>query len=279
MPMNLHSIRTLSIEKDHTTLDCAIFGTGSKALVVIPGLSFQRVKGAAFPLSYMYRIFSKEYTVYVMDKKEVVPRGYTIREMADDAAFVMDRLGISSADVFGVSQGGMIAQYLAISYPHLVHKLVLGVTASRQNETMEKVVTNWIKLAEQCSYEAIVLDMLPKLYSEKYVKKYGWLFPLLSKIGKPKDFNRFIALAGACLTCDCYSELHKITCPVFVIGGEQDQVVTGAASVEIAAELKCKIYMYDTLGHAAYEEAPDFNRRIYQFLSEQLGRGNVGKPG
>ena len=113
------------------------------------------------------------------------------------------------------------------------------------------------------------MDMFPKMYSAEYMRKYKWLLPLLSKTGKPKDISRFIALAKACLTCDSYPELHKITCPVFVIGGKQDQVVTGGASEEIAAKLKCEIYMYDALGHAAYDEAPDFNRRIAQFLRER----------
>lgn len=262
-------MKSLTVKKDGTTLDCAVFGWGSRALVLIPGLSFQRVRGAVLPLAYMYRSFSKEYTVYVMDKKEEVPDGYTIRELAEDTAFVMEQLGLSSADVFGVSQGGMIAQYLAIDHPQLVRKLVLGVTASRKNETMEAVIHSWVKMAEQGSYEALVMDMLPKMYSEQYVRKYRWMFPILSKVGKPKDFSRFIALAKACLTCDSYPELHKITCPVFVIGGKQDQVVTAAASEEISAQLKCKIYMYDALGHAAYDEAPDFNRRIAQFLRER----------
>lgn len=262
-------IKTLTFEKDGTTLDCVVFGRGPKTLVLIPGLSFQRVKGAALPLAYMYRAFSKEYTVYVADKKEAVPDGYTIRDMADDTAFAMERMGLGAADVFGVSQGGMIAQYLAIDHPHLVGKLVLGVTASRQNEVIENVIRGWVSLAERREYEALVRDMLTKMYSDAYQKKYGWLFPILSKVGKPKDFSRFIALAKACLTCDSYPELHKITCPVLVLGGKQDHIVTGAASEEIAEKLKCGIHMYDALGHSAYEEAPDFNKRIQQFLNEK----------
>ncbi|MBD5160604.1 MAG: alpha/beta hydrolase [Oscillibacter sp.] len=262
-------IKTLTFEKDGTALDCAVFGTGRRTLVIIPGLSFQRVKGAALPLAYMYRTFSKEYTVYVMDKKEAVPDGYTIREMAEDAAFAMERMDLRAADVFGVSQGGMIAQYLAIDHPHLVNGLVLGVTASRKNTVMESVICGWISLAERREYEALVRDMLKKMYSDAYQRRYGWLFPILSKAGKPKDFSRFIALAKACLTCDSYPELHKITCPALVLGGKRDQIVTGAASEEIAEKLKCQIHMYDTLGHGAYEEAPDFNKRIQQFLNEK----------
>lgn len=267
--MGLGRIKTMTFEKDGTTLDCAAFGTGHKALILIPGLSFQRVKGAAFPLACLYRAFSKKYTVYVIDRKEAVPAEYTIREMADDTAFVMGQIGLSGADVFGVSQGGMIAQYLAIDYPCLVHRLVLGVTASRRNEVMERVIGGWVEMAEQRDDEGIVRDMLPKMYSTAYQKKYGWLFPILAKTGKPRDLDRFIALAKACLTCNAYPELDKISCPVLVLGGKQDQIVTGAASEEIAEALGCKIHLYDTLGHGAYEETPDFNRRIRSFLEEE----------
>ena len=53
-----------------------------------------------------------------------------------------------------------------------------------------------------------------------------------------------------------------------MIGGKQDKVVSGAASEEIAEKLGCRLHMYDNLGHAAYEEAQDFNHMVYGFLSE-----------
>lgn len=268
--MNLPSANTLSFPKDGTAIDCARFGSGARPLVLLPGLSFQRVRSAALTLAYMYRAFTKSHTVYVIDKKDTVPDGYTIRDIADDTAYVMERLGITNADVFGVSQGGMIAQYLAIYYPGMVHKLALGVTASRPNRVMEEAVCGWIRMAEAGDYAAIVRDMLPKMYSAGYVKQYGWLLPLISRVGRPKPegFTRFINLAKACLTCNSYPELHRITCPTLVLGGREDKVLTAEASEETAGALGCKIYMYEGLGHAAYEEASDFNKRISLFLSD-----------
>jgi pimeloyl-ACP methyl ester carboxylesterase len=265
-------VKTITCKKDGTNLDCVVFGKGAKTLVLIPGLSFQRVKGAALPLAYMYRAFTKDYTVYVMDKKDTVPDGYTIRDMAEDTAFMMEYLRLSAADVVGVSQGGMIAQYLAIRHPGLVHKLVLCVTASRISETMEKAINRWIWLAREGDYARLVADMFEKMYSEAYRKKNRRLIPLLSRIGRPKDYSRFIALAEACLTCNAYPELHQISCPAFVIGGKEDQVAAGSASEEIAGKLSCEIYMYEALGHAAYEEAKDFNQRILRFLQEPCFR-------
>ena len=62
--MWINRIRSMTLEKDGTDLDCVVFGRGDNALILIPGLSFQRVKNAAVPLAYLYRMFAKKYTVY-----------------------------------------------------------------------------------------------------------------------------------------------------------------------------------------------------------------------
>ena len=48
-----------AIKINNTTMDYVAFGNGTKPLVIIPGLSLNRVKGAGMSLAYMYRIFIK----------------------------------------------------------------------------------------------------------------------------------------------------------------------------------------------------------------------------
>jgi pimeloyl-ACP methyl ester carboxylesterase len=51
-----------------------------------------------------------------------------------------------------------------------------------------------------------------------------------------------------------------------VVGGKEDKIVTGQASVEMAERIpNCELYMYDGLGHGLYEEAPDFLKRVAEF--------------
>ncbi|MBR5598175.1 MAG: alpha/beta hydrolase [Lachnospiraceae bacterium] len=251
-----------------TTIDYITFGTGNKNLVMIQGLNTRGIRGAGIGLAFMYRIFAQEYKVYLFDRRPDIWEGITVRDFAKDIAAAMDKLNIKSADIIGVSQGGMIAQYLAIDRPDLVHKIVLVVTISKNNDTVKGVISNWIEMTQNGNMKALVTDMAMKMYSDEYMKRYKLFLPLLTIIQKPKDVNRFILLAKSCLTCEAYEELDKITCPVLVIGGKRDKVVSGEASVEIADKLKCEMYLYEKLGHAVYEEAKDFNQKVFDFLKK-----------
>lgn len=254
-----------------TTMDYITFGKGSTDLVMIPGLSdgLTTVKGMAIPMAMTYRMYAHNYKVYVFSRKNHMEGGYSTRDMAKDQAEAMRILGISNAMVIGVSQGGMIAQFLAIDYPNLVEKLVLAVTASKQNQMIREVIGNWIELAGQGDYQRLWIDTAEKSYSENYFKKYRFLYSILGKISKPKDFNRFLIQANACIGHDAYAELEKIKCPTLIIGGDDDKIVGGNASAQLSDRIKnSELFLYKGLGHAAYEEAKDFHSRVQSFLSK-----------
>ena len=51
-----------------------------------------------------------------------------------------------------------------------------------------------------------------------------------------------------------------------MIGGRKDKIVGPDSSETIARQLGCEYHIYEDLGHSAYEEAKDFNKRVYRFL-------------
>ena len=59
------------LEIDGDSTDFISFGTGKKNLVIIPGVGdgLKTAKGLAIPFALMYRLFAKDFTVYVMSRK------------------------------------------------------------------------------------------------------------------------------------------------------------------------------------------------------------------
>ena len=250
------------------TQDYIRFGSGPKTLVMIPGVGdgLKTVKGMALPFAFLYRGLAGDFTVYVFSRRRVLSPGMTTREMAEDLNSAMDALGLSSVALVGVSQGGMISQWLAIDHPDKVEKLVLAVTLSRPNATVRDVIARWIGMADRGDYRGIMLDTAERSYSEKRLKRSKLEYRMLGNIGKPRSFDRFRIQAASCAAHDTYDLLERIACPTLVIGGKEDKIVTGLASVEIAGRIPdCKLFMYDGLGHGLYEEAPDFIERVSAF--------------
>jgi pimeloyl-ACP methyl ester carboxylesterase len=245
---------------------CISFGDGKKPLVAIPGLRLTEMAGTGKFAALYYKVFAREYRVYLFDRKDNLPPDCTVHDLAEDIAAAMAKLSIENTDVLGVSQGGMIAQELAITHPALVRKLVLGVTLSRPNPTIQEAVGGWIGMAERGDMDAVVYDYAERASSEKMLKRNRKFLPIAMKMQKMIAPERFAILAKACLTCNTYDRLQAIHCPVLVLGGAQDKVVSGEASAEIAEKLGCECYIYPDQSHEAYNEAKDFNQRIYDFF-------------
>lgn len=270
----LWNARNGEVSIGDTKMSYASFGHGERMFIILPGLSdgLATVRGKAVLLAKPYRSFFDEFTVYMFSRKDEMPEGYSIRDMAEDQAEALKKLGIQKACVMGVSQGGMIAQELAIHHPELVDRLVLAVTAPYANEIVQRFVRRRIEEAKRGDHRAIMIASAESAFSEKKLKSYRKLYPLLGMIGKPRDYTRFLRNADAILRFDARDGLKQIRCPTQILGGEEDRTVGPEASHELYTAIAgSRLHMYPELGHAAFEEASDFNLRVLAFLK---GRPN-----
>ncbi|WP_314676221.1 alpha/beta hydrolase [uncultured Streptococcus sp.] len=130
-----------SIQRNHLSeqgVDYITFGKGNKTLIIITGLSLQRLGDMSNLAIYsLFSRYAREYKVYLFDRRDHIEEGITIEDMADDLYQSLQELHIDNASIIGISQGGMIAQLFAIKYPQKVKSLVLALTLSRNN-TIEK---------------------------------------------------------------------------------------------------------------------------------------------
>ena len=251
-------------------LPCIRFGKGKKNLVIIPGLRTSSIKGQGLFAAWYFRLFAKDYTVYMLDRRTDLSGGCTIHDLAEETYDAVRNLGLDSFDLYGVSMGGMIAADLAVSHPDAVRKLVLGVTASRTNDTIREAVGSWIADIRNNDVRSMVKDYMKRGYSEKYLKQYRIFLPLAARLIKVQKPVQFLIQAEACMTCDVYDRLDEIRCPVLILGAAKDRVVSGEASLEMIRKLDCESYMYPDLSHEAYNEAKDFNQRVFSFLKKDL---------
>lgn len=255
---------------DGAQMEYIRFGSGSRNLILLPGLgeSLRSMKGTAHPMALMYRIFSQDYTVYLFSRRYPLAPGCTTRDLARDQALAMEALGIARADVFGVSMGGMIAQYLAIDHPEKVGKLVLTVTCPGPNPILREAVGEWMDCARRGDHTAFLESNLRRIYSEDYYRKNKWMVPALGRMTKPSSYDRFFLQAEACLTHDATAGLSGIQSPTLIVGGEKDICLGADASRELAAAIpNAELKMFPQWGHGLYEEEKTFNALVLDFLN------------
>lgn len=264
MGIPIETIRTDAFEMDFFR-----FGKGDQPFVIIPGLSLKSVMGAADAIAGAYQRFTEAYTVYVLDRRSQLPPAYSIQDMARDTAEALGRIGLKQVCLFGASQGGMIAQCIAAGFPDLVRKTVLGSTAARITAHSAEVIRHWIRLAEEKKISELNRNFAETVYTENFYQKYKDLILAAGEGVTGRDLERFMILGRSIEGFDVLNELDKISCPVLVLGADEDRIFGPEPSLEIAARLSCTCYIYKGFGHAVYDEAPDYQDRILTFLTQQ----------
>lgn len=265
---DLARVETISVGEDE--MDYTVFGNGSKTFVIIPGLSIHSVMSSAEAIAAAYQDFTADYTVYVFERPKKLREGMTNKDIAEETTAAMKTLGIESADIFGASQGGMIAMEIAINHPDMINKLILGSTLAKQNDTFQQVIEQWILLAEKKDEPALLENFADNVYSEATLAAYRDVLVSSNRGITDEEYERFIIQAKACTGFDCYDELPAIKCPVLVLGAEGDYVTTAEGSKQIADALQCEYYLYgEEYGHGVYDEAQDYRERCLKFLANE----------
>lgn len=245
------------------------FGTGERSMVILPGVDTKSILRSAQAVASAYRMFGGDYTVTVFDRRKDMPSPYPVRQMAEDTAAAMQALGLCDADLFGASQGGMMAMCIAIDHPALVRKMVLGSTAAYADGKIIEGTNRWITLAKSGDMTALTAEFLECLYSEATVGKYRELLIHMNDHVTDEDLGRFIIQTEAINGFDIRDELQKIQCPTLVIGAEGDKVLACEHSRLIADKIGCPLYVYGSeYAHCVFDEAPDYKQRIFDFFRQ-----------
>ncbi|MDR6771712.1 3-oxoadipate enol-lactonase [Azospirillum sp. BE72] len=158
--------------------------------------------------------------------------GYSMDLLADDAAGLLDALGIARAHVCGLSIGGMMAQRLAVKAPARVHGLILCDTAGVIGP--QSVWTDRIAAIRARGMAAISDGVMARWFTQAFrdgrpdqIRGYTAMVARTTEDG-------YVGCAMAIRDADLRTANAAIKAPTLVICGEDDVATPPDAARELA---------------------------------------------
>lgn len=187
---------------------------------------------------------------------------YSIAEMAEDSAAVLDALKVESTYLFGISMGGMIAQELALNHPKKVKRLILVATNPGRPVTVPpsaELLTTMFARRPEASPEEAMAEFLGKLMGPGFAENNREVLLRLAKIriSQGSDAGAFSRQWGAILGHSTWDRLPEIAVPTLVIHGRDDPLVPFPNGEMIASRIPgAELMALDGVGHFVPLEAP-----------------------
>src|SRR5690349_1658006 len=194
------------------------------------------------------------------------PAVYTLEDVADDAAALLDHLNIDTAHIVGASMGGMIAQVFAAR--HHVRTKTLAVIFSSNNQPVlpppgPKQLLAILQRPKGATREAIIENAIRVSgiigspgYPAPHERLRAEAIEDYDRAYYPAGIGRqFAAIMGS------GSLLHydrQITAPTVVLHGKADKLMRPSGGRAVARAIKgARLVLFDGMGHELPRELWD----------------------
>jgi pimeloyl-ACP methyl ester carboxylesterase len=188
--------------------------------------------------------------------------GFSIADLADDAAALLDVLGWDTAHVVGISMGGMVAQELALRHGVRLRTLTLGCTYAGGEgaslttpEVGQRLFSSMTsgdrELALRTGWECNV--------SRRFATD-GAQFQEFRRraLEVPANLPTIMAQMQAIQSHDTSPRLGELRVPTLVIHGTDDEMLPAANAKLIADAIPdARLEIMDGIGHLFFWEEPD----------------------
>lgn len=232
----------------HYIRHCPAVGDRANApIFVLPGIT-----SPAATWNFVARRLAAEAPIYVLDQRgrglsDHPPSGYTLEHYAEDAARVIEELGLAPAVLIGHSMGGRVAMRFAARYPSLVRGVAIidaplcGPGRPFTAGTLAYYLDS-IKLAKEGATPEEFRPFHPTWTTEQLIDRLRWL-PTCSEAAVTESFHNLDLEDPA----EGWSDVQLPIC--FVVGRES-QIVTVEEGEELAGRHPdCELVVIDGAGH------------------------------
>ncbi len=192
---------------------------------------------------------------------ERISEPFTIAEMAEDTAALLDELGWESAHVLGISMGGMIAQELALAHPGRLRSLTLGCTYCggpgsqlMPQENAEKLLASFASgdrdQAIRAGYE---VNLSPGFRADE--DTFAAFHEMATSVPAARDVIQL--QLQAILGHDTSARLGNIATPTLILHGTVDGVLPYPNGEQIASLMPSASFeTFEDIGHMFWWEQP-----------------------
>ena len=238
-------------------------GEGEEPLLLIQGMSGTHLAwGEPFLAGLAQDFDVVAYDHRGVGRSDRVDVGFTIAELAQDAAGLLDELGWETAHVAGISMGGMVAQELALAHPERIRTLTLGCTYCGGEgsqlappETMGRLAAGWQsgdrELAIRTGFEVNVSPehaAQPGAYETFRAMAKALPAPI------PVIMLQMQAIAGH----DTSARLPSLERPTLVVHGDADAMLPVGNGRMIASLIPgARLEVLEGVGHMFWWERPE----------------------
>jgi len=223
---------------------------------------------------YTFLFMEENYTTTIVTRKPGLPAGYTMRDMSDDYARMIQEEFGGPVDVLGVSTGGSIAQHFAADHSELIRKLIIHSSAYKLSDTARYGAKRIEHLASQRQWrQAYAAFISPMFLQRRDLQPIAgpliWLVSLMGGklFGAPENPSDLVITIEAEDKHDFIDRLAQIKAPTLVVAGDEDPFYTEALFRETAEGIpNARLVLYKGMGHPA--GGRQFQRDVLMFLNE-----------
>lgn len=196
------------------------------------------------------------------------PGPYSLAMLADDAAGLLDALGIPAAHFVGLSMGGMVGQQLGARYPGRVLSLSLCDTASEMPP--REMWEERLAIARSQGIAALAESTLKRWFTEPFAARAPGDVEKVRRMILGTGAEGYMACAAAIRDMAQSTMLLAIAAPTLVLTGRQDPATTVAhATVLHRVIAGSRLVILDDAAHLSNIEQPQaFNAALRAFIDE-----------
>jgi aminoacrylate hydrolase len=201
---------------------------------------------------------------------DALPEDYSVADMADEAAALLDEIGIGRCHIVGHALGGLIGLQLALARPTLVDRLVLVNAWGRMHPHTLRCFAARTALLNHTGVAAYVSAQPLFLYPAWWLAdRQEWLAAQdAAAIAHFPPVETTLHRIHAIAAFDLQAELSAVRAPTLAIAARDDLLVPFQASEDLASRLpNARLLLLERGGHACNITDPgSFDAAVCAFL-------------